>query len=103
MPAVGSLLGDARPTSRRRDALNRLRARGVTVVLRAGWFAVGAGGGDLEQSGRRRPVGPRESDVSQNSVCTRTAKLRGGASAVPENRPAKLMTLSRLVRLTVLA
>ena len=39
----------------------------------------------------------------QNSTCRRTPKLRGGASAVPENRPAKLMTLSRFVRLTTLA
>ena len=62
-------------------------------------------------SGSARPErpGPRldnvelicglEPEAFQNPACTRSAMLRGGASAVPENTPAKLITLSRFVRL----
>ena len=37
----------------------------------------------------------------QNSACRRTAKLRGGARAVPEKSPAKSMTLRRSVILSI--
>src|SRR5262249_7750414 len=46
---------------------------------------------------------PRRFNCVQNSTLTRAPRLRGGASAVPENNPAKLMTFNRLVTLTTFA
>jgi hypothetical protein len=47
---------------------------------------------------------PRRNNArGQNSTCTRTPNVRGGANAVPENKPAKLMTFRRSVRLTTFA
>src|ERR1022692_1605578 len=50
------------------------------------------------RSSRPKPPQSKDSDSSQKSYCNRTLPPRGGAIAVPENSPAKLMTFSRLVR-----
>src|SRR6267142_5496038 len=50
--------------------------------------------GPVQEAGRGAA-----SPIHYHSNCNRTARLLGGASAVPDSKPAKLITLRRSVKL----